>query len=542
VVTDAPGRHRRPAPELQHAGAGMPISSAEFLQAPVDVAGSTDGNGTWGPGYGGMPALGRTDPGWPPDGKAPWPEWDAPPPVLHPDHPSAPVPRVRITDAPGGTGQSRGGNPSSRSSQPTSDGGSPRLPQRQPGRQPNPGARGRANAHPPGYDTGQYPAAQAGRPTRPGPRTNGRPQGFGPGPAGSPAQGYDTGQYPAPQTGRPTRPGPRTNGRPQGFGPGPAGRPAPGYDPGPDPAPPNGPGPANGRPQGFGPGPANAAAQGYALAQGYAPELDYAPDQPQPDRGNRRLYAVPDSTNPDGLADLRSHPGLMAPDAGPQAPGAVGFARPPVVDDGGQAAAAIRQAAINEAAAIRQAAEQDAASIRQQAAALREAAEKEAAHMRAVIASLSGQLSQMSAYVTENLASPGGAPAALATAATAALVAAPPVALPPGPATKPARPATRPAAPTTRPARPTTQPGKSTTGTKGRQAHAARKMVALLATLVTVGAVSGAAELVMHGGPFFIFRANGAGATETGPVENQGPGQPDAPAAHHVPASGKHAK
>ena len=493
MVTDAPGRHRRPAPELQHAGAGMPISSAEFLQAPVDVAGSTDGNGTWGPGYGGMPALGRTDPGWPPDGKASWPEWDAPPPVLHPDHPSAPVPRVRITEAPGGTGQSRGGNPSSRSAQPTSDAGSARLPQRQPGRQPNPGARGRANAHPPGYDTGQYPAPQTGRPARPGPRTNGRPQGFGPRPA---------------------------NGRPQGFGPG----------------------PANGRPQGFGPGSANAAAQGYALAQGYAPELDYAPDQPQPDRGNRRLYAVPDSTNPDGLADLRSHPGLMAPDAGPQAPGAVGFARPPVVDDGGQAAAAIRQAAINEAAAIRQAAEQDAASIRQQATALREAAEKEAAHMRAVIASLSGQLSQMSAYVTENLASPGGAPAALAAAATAALVAAPPVALPPGPATKPARPATRPAAPTTRPARPTTQPGKSTTGTKGRQAHAARKMVALLATLVTVGAVSGAAELAMHGGPFFIFRANGAGATETGPVENQGPGQPDAPAAHHVPASGKHAK
>ena len=60
-------------------------------------------------------------------------------------------------------------------------------------------------------------------------------------------------------------------------------------------------------------------------------------------------------------------------------------------------------------------------------------------------------------------------------------------------------------------------------------------MVALLAVMVTLGVASGATELALHGVPFFVFRANGAGASETGPVENQGPGQPDAPGAHHAP-------
>ena len=459
MVPDAPGKHRRFEAE--------PFSTGEYLASPVDAAGPQ-----WDPGNGAvlgpqpsdiagtravstLPA--RVAPEWPPDlgGSMPWPQWDGPPPDLPSDHPSAPVPRVRMPVAPSGTGPSRGANPGSRPAQQAPGAGAPRLPQRQPGGQPSP-ASGRPGAHPQGYDTGQYPA----------------------------------------QTGRPTRQGPRPNGRPQGYGPG------------------------NAPPQGYGPGPANAAAQGYALAQGYTQEPDYVPDPSQPHYGARRLYAVPDNATRDGMAEM-------------QASGTVGFARQPGYDDGGRAAA-IRQQALNEAAAIRQAAERDAASIMQEATALRVATEQEAARMRAVITSLSGQLSQMSAFATENLASPGGAPAALAAAATAALVAAPPAALPAGPATRPERPATRP--------RPATAPGKST-GTQGRQAKAAKKMVALLATLVTVGVVSGVAEIALHGGPFFIFRANGAGASETGPVENQGPGQPDAPGAHHVqPPTGKHAK
>jgi putative oxidoreductase len=53
-----------------------------------------------------------------------------------------------------------------------------------------------------------------------------------------------------------------------------------------------------------------------------------------------------------------------------------------------------------------------------------------------------------------------------------------------------------------------------------------------------VGVVAGAAEIALHGFPFFVFRANGAGASLTGLKEDQGPGQPDAPGAHRkVPAA-----
>jgi len=175
-----------------------------------------------------------------------------------------------------------------------------------------------------------------------------------------------------------------------------------------------------------------------------------------------------------------------------------------------------------------------------------EAAEEEAARLRAVMLSLSEQLSQMAAYLTENLASPGAVAARPAGPSARPARPARPLTRPARPATRHARPATRPALPGRRHARPVTKPARSTTrpttGAQGRQARAARKMVALVAALATVGVVTGATELALHGGPFFIFRANGAGATETGPVENQGPGQPDAPGAHHAPAPPKHAK
>jgi hypothetical protein len=59
------------------------------------------------------------------------------------------------------------------------------------------------------------------------------------------------------------------------------------------------------------------------------------------------------------------------------------------------------------------------------------------------------------------------------------------------------------------------------------------KVVAAFVTLSVVGVVAGAAEMALHGFPFFVFRANGAGASLTGLKEDQGPGQPDAPGAHH---------
>jgi hypothetical protein len=61
-------------------------------------------------------------------------------------------------------------------------------------------------------------------------------------------------------------------------------------------------------------------------------------------------------------------------------------------------------------------------------------------------------------------------------------------------------------------------------------------MMAALAIVTLAGVVTGAAEIAQHGLGFFVFRANGAGASVTGLTEDQGPGQPNAPGAHHKPA------
>ena len=55
-------------------------------------------------------------------------------------------------------------------------------------------------------------------------------------------------------------------------------------------------------------------------------------------------------------------------------------------------------------------------------------------------------------------------------------------------------------------------------------------MFALLAVLVTAGTITGTAQIALHGGRFFIFRENGAGASETGLTDSQFPGHPGAPA------------
>jgi hypothetical protein len=202
----------------------------------------------------------------------------------------------------------------------------------------------------------------------------------------------------------------------------------------------------------------------------------------------------------------------------------------------------------DQATAIRQAAEQEAAAIRQQATdqatSIRQAAEQEAAQMRAALMAMSDELSRVAAYVSENLGSPSG----LATMPAPAIAPPRPVRpalAPAGPATAPVRPAgpatrpdrpVRPAGPGARPAgpatRPAARPGKSVgkPDTKGRQARAGKKMMVALATLTAVGAIVGAAQLVDHGPNFFIFRENGAGASETGLTDNQFPGHPGAPA------------
>jgi hypothetical protein len=229
--------------------------------------------------------------------------------------------------------------------------------------------------------------------------------------------------------------------------------------------------------------------------------------------------------------------------------------------------ARIAQEAQDYAAAIREAAERDAAAITEQAAcradeitrqataqaaAIREALKGEAAELQARLDSMSGELSRVAAYVTENLAAPPMP--ATAPALPAAMPALPDVrpsrpdtSRPTGPDAKPTGPnTTRRAGPTARPAAPSVRPVSKPAG---RQAKAMRKMMATFAAVSVFGAAAGTTELVLHGIPFFLFRANGAGATETGPTEPANPphaGQPFLPGAQHKAAaqhpSGKHHK
>lgn len=80
MITVAPGKHRRPRRRAM-AGAALPAANRRRL---------------------------LTDAEWPPSGVGPWPQWGAPPPLLHPDHPSAPVPQVRAPLTPGAGGAGRG--------------------------------------------------------------------------------------------------------------------------------------------------------------------------------------------------------------------------------------------------------------------------------------------------------------------------------------------------------------------------------------------------------------------------------------------------
>jgi hypothetical protein len=212
-----------------------------------------------------------------------------------------------------------------------------------------------------------------------------------------------------------------------------------------------------------------------------------------------------------------------------------------VLADADQQAAAIRQQAASQAVAIRETAEREAAEIRRlaetQGTAIREAAEREAAELRAHLTAMAAEMARVAAYVTESLTSPGlpalppprqAGPRALST----------PVELPVEPGAEPAvQPAARLAtAPRTRPrARPATKPAaRPGAKPKTRQYKAIRLTSVATAALVVFATVAGSTEIGLHGFKFFVFRSAGTGATNgDGLQENQGPGQPDAPGAHH---------
>jgi hypothetical protein len=253
-----------------------------------------------------------------------------------------------------------------------------------------------------------------------------------------------------------------------------------------------------------------------------------------------------------------------------------------IISEANQQATEIRHEARDDAATARADAKQEAAKLVQQAAeqaaATLAAAELQAAKIRAEILKLSADLGGVATSFTENLlsparpaASPVADPPARPRTQAAAGLAAPPATPTAAPATEPAalsgtgpaarlatKPAARPA--TTPPTRSAgalaTKPGVSPrrvkpetqTGgkSKTRQVSAARKVTVSFVILSLIGAATGATEVALHGPAFFVFRANGAGASQTGPEEDQGPGQPNAPGAHHhakvIPAKPKPVK
>jgi hypothetical protein len=227
-----------------------------------------------------------------------------------------------------------------------------------------------------------------------------------------------------------------------------------------------------------------------------------------------------------------------------------------IINEANQQATEIRHEARDDAATARAEAKQEADRlVRQaadQAATTLAAAGQQAAKVRAEILRLSADLGGVASSFTESLLSP-----------------APPAATPKGdPAAQPAaRPATQPPAkPAARSATAVaTKPGVSprrikpepmdARKTKNRQVSASRKVTAAFVALSVAGVATGVTEVVLHGPAFFVFRANGAGASQTGLTEDQGPGQPNAPGAHHnakvvpvksnakqLPAKGKHVK
>jgi hypothetical protein len=321
-----------------------------------------------------------------------------------------------------------------------------------------------------------------------------------------------------------------------GYAPRPGTAPHPYTGSRPVPAPPGNvtPGPGPMRQAGYAPGPGPA----YAPGPGPAPQAGYAPQGfPLQPRVQSEVDRVLEANRG------RSSPGQIWD------PGSVEFATR-IISEANQQAAEIRHEARDDAATARADAKQEAAKLVQQAAdqaaATLAAAELQAARVRAEILKLSTDLGGVATGFTESLlspakpaAKPAADPAAKPKTPAVADVATPPAAEPAArpaaePAAKPAKkPATRSAsAPATRPG---VSPRRMKPEIKGggkpknRQVSAARKVAAAFIALAMAGAATGATELALHGPAFFVFRANGAGASQTGPKEDQGPGQPDAP-------------
>jgi hypothetical protein len=465
------------------------------------------------------------------------PSWDSwgPPPQMPPDHPSAPVPRIRAEVNYNDPGEYTGPLPRT-----SGDGRrSTALPRRQP--------------NPPWADAA--PNAPASRQAFPAPWAQTGSQGYA-------AQGYAAQAYGASS---------------QAYAEPTYAQPA--YAE-----------PAYGDPQAY------VSQELAALPESYEAPQDYADRQgspagrhhsgpsayarPQRQADPRRAPAEPRSYQaargllhavPDGPA------GGYQAESAPDVPGSGGWNEAP--SPGGPASRApqgyadlMRDAAEREAEAIRQQAERQAAKLTQeaaqQAAKIRGAAEEEAAKLRAALATMSGEMGRVAAYVTEYLT----VPAIPATRPTEAPVTRPahprgqpaeaPAARPDrlapaeAPAARPPRPRTGPDAPPARPPRPRTGPDarpdrprtaqtrpRTTPGqtTGGRQRKAMRIAAGGTAAMFSIAVLAAAANIAHFGPKFFVFREAGAGETGGSQTDQNFLSQQSAPAkapAAKAPAQG----
>jgi hypothetical protein len=502
-------------------------AAAAGYQAAQDQMWSADNGYPAANGY--DPAV--TDPRWgaDPEGLS-WQEWQnwqnwGPPPALHPDHPSAPVPRIQLPeDHPSGP------MPVTR----MTDG--PELAHRRPG---GPGRPRNTRPQPPdpGHDHGHGSRRLYAVPDEPVAMNS---------PAAAPPFQENLGdQFPRPPADLAGGPGWR---EPAAFrrepGPGPAPRyqrqagqggkrvadyrREPGqYGPGPGPEP-------RQYQDGRGAG-ADAPWSAWAVAPGRAPADGQAAQIAQ----EARDYA----------AAVRA---AAEREAGEITQQATTRANQIALQAASQADEITLQAATRAEAITQQASGQ--------AVAIREAAEREAADLRARFDAMSVEMGRVAAYVSETL----GAPAMPAPAMPAPTMLAPvmpmpapapalPDAMPAPPITRPARetgpnplpkrPGTRPARPDSRPAtkppRPDREPARPQTPPaqqpqkRPRQQQAMRIATAATAALLSVAVIGGATEIGLHGFKFFTFRAGGTGETGGGETDQQFQSQ-EAGAAHRT--------
>ncbi len=554
-------KHRRSEFEASLASVGAPVNTAEFWPEAVGYgqATATAMHPMAGPVGNDYPALNGYDgaaanPDWAasPEGRF-WQDWqnwqDLGPPVLHPDHPSAPVPRVQFP----------ADHPSAPMPAARAPSAPPELPRRRPGgsAQTWSGPPQRPDA---GHDKGNRRLYAV--------------------PSDAPADHSATAPRP------PENLGDKFPRQPAVDLAGPAWREPTGF-------------------QGQ-PGPAFREAFGYQGQEDPAlREVSHFQRQPGPGRRDAGGYQRQAGPGWQDATDFRRETGPFGPGPGPVPRRSQNGHSPDgdslwmmaghVLTRADDRAAQIAQEAQDYAAAIRQAAEREANAITQQAAsradamtqeaasrvdamtqeatgraiAIREAAEREAAELRARFDSMSSELSRVVAYLTENLATPAmpytvppmpvTVPPMPVTAPAMPVTAPPmPVTAPPMPASpaappdsRPARPGTGSAPPDTRPARPgprPTGPARPRTApakksqTQSRQYRAMRIATAATAALFSIAVISGATEIGLHGFPFFVFRQGATGETGGSETDHQFLAKEAAAAHRVVSAKGRHHK